>query len=323
MSNWRSFLRYDPLPALLSSEHRAIALFAARDLLGRSDARPEVLWDLPEAHKIVNRQQKDGSWKYSGGNARIRSSENYDQIETFRNLGYLIEMYGYDRRSPAVTKAAEFFFRYQTEDGDVRGILGNQYTPYYTAAIAELLIKAGFVKDDRIEKIFGWLGSIRQDDRGWAIPLRTQKKNLTIISRRSKLLEPDRSKPFSHMVTGVVLRAYAAHPKYRQSMDAHRAGELLLSNFFRKDNYPDRKSPEFWSRFSFPFWFTDLVSAMDSLTILGFPKDEPQIEKAIRWFVSHQAPSGHWNLHTVRNKRFESELWVSLAICRIIKRLYK
>jgi hypothetical protein len=62
---------------------------------------------------------------------------------------------------------------------------------------------------------------------------------------------------------------------------------------------------------------------MDSLTILGFPKDEPQIEKAIRWFVSHQAPSGHWNLHTVRNKRFESELWVSLAICRIIKRLYK
>ena len=284
--------------------------------------RPEDLWNLPDAQTIVHKQQKNGAWRYPGGSSRIRSMENYDQIETFRNLGYLVEMYGFDSTSPTITKAAEFFCRYQTEDGDIRGILGNQYSPYYTAAIAELLIKAGYAKDARMDKIFGWLASIRQDDGGWAIPLRTQKKNLAIILTRSKPLEPDRTQPFSHMVTGVVLRAYAAHPKYRKSREAHEAGALLLSHFFRKDNYPDRKGLEFWTRFSFPFWFTDLVSAMDSLTILGFPKDEPPIHKAIQWFISHQAPGGLWNLHTVRNKKLESDLWISLAICRILRRLY-
>ena len=143
-------------------------------------------------------------------------------------------MYGFDRRSPAVIKAAEFFYRYQTEDGDIRGILGNQYSPYYTAAIAELLIKAGYAKDPRMDKIFDWLGSIRQDDGAWAIPLRTQKKSLAIISTRSRLLEPDWSKPFSHMVTGVVLRAYAAHPKFRESREAQEAGELLLSTLLQE-----------------------------------------------------------------------------------------
>jgi hypothetical protein len=284
--------------------------------------RHEELWNLRDAQVIVHKQQNNGAWKYPGGSIGIRSRENYDQIETFRNLGYLVEMYGFDRRSPAITSAAEFFFRHQTENGDIRGILGNQYAPYYTAAIAELLSKAGYAKDARMDRIFGWLGSIRQDDGGWAIPLRTQKKNVAIISTRSKPIEPDRTRPFSHMVTGVVLRAYAAHPKFRKSREAQAAGALLLSHFFGQDNYPDRKSPEFWTRFSFPFWFTDLVSAMDSLTILGFPKDDAHMNKAIQWFISHQSPGGLWNLHTVRNKKMESDLWISLAICRILKRLY-
>ena len=322
MANWHSVLQYNPITPLLSSENKAVAFFTARDFLGNVDKSPEILWDLPEVQKIVKKQQHDGSWKYPGGNKNIRSQENYDQIETYRNLGYLVEMYGFDKSSSVITRAADFLFRFQTDKGDIRGIYGNQYTPNYTAGILELLIKAGYAKDPRIERALQWLTSMRQNDGGWAIPIRTLNKSLYIITTESKTLEPDRSQPFSHLVTGVVLRAFAAHRKNRNSYEAKEAGKLLLSHLFKKDNYADRVSPDYWLRFTFPFWFTDLISAMDSLSILGFPRDEPQIEKAVQWFVSHQQINGLWKLRILKNNKYMSDFWLSVAICRIIERLY-
>jgi squalene-hopene cyclase-like protein len=244
MSHWRSLLHDDPLPPLLSSGESAIALLTAQDLLEQTDVEVKTLWDLPEAKKIVSKQQPDGSWKYPGGNTNLRTAENYDQIETFRNVGYLVEMYRMNTSHTTVVKAADFLLSFQTDEGDIRGILGTQYTPYYTAAIVELLIKAGYADDQRIEKAFTWLTSMRQHDGGWALPLRTQHKKLDIIALNAQTLQPERSKPFSHLITGVVLRAYAAHQTYRHAVEANRAGKLLLSHFFKKDNYPDRSSSD-------------------------------------------------------------------------------
>jgi len=44
---------------------------------------------------------------------------------------------------------------------------------------------------------------------------------------RAETLQPDKTKPFSHLVTGVVLRAFAAHPMYRQLDEAKAALESL------------------------------------------------------------------------------------------------
>ena len=44
-------------------------------------------------------------------------------------------------------KAAEFLFQRQTTEGDFRGIYGTQYSPNYSAAIMELLIKSGYSDD--------------------------------------------------------------------------------------------------------------------------------------------------------------------------------
>lgn len=321
VNDWLSVFKYNPIPNLLSSNNEAIKFFANRDLLGINKQKIEKIWNLPAAQSIINKQQDDGSWEYPGGNQKVRSAENYSQIETFRNLGYLIEMYGYDRSNSVIARAAEFLFKFQTTDGDIRGILGNQYTPYYTAAIAELLIKAGYSNDDRIKKIFTWLKSIRQNDGGWAIPLRTRDQKLDIIAMNSATLEPDKSRPFSHLVTGVVLRAYAAHEDYSKLEEAKVAGQLLKSNFFKKDNYVDRGDHDFWLRFTYPFWFTDLISAMDSLSKLEFSRDDPQIKKAINWFISNQQSDGSWKLKTLKNKSIlQTDLWLDLAICRIIKR---
>jgi hypothetical protein len=267
-------------------------------------------------------QQSDGSWKYQGGEPNVRSKVNYNQIETYRTLGELIEKYGLNNSQRTIQRAADFLFGFQTEEGDFRGIYGNQYTPNYTAGIMELLIKAGYQEHPRIEKAFRWLLSIRQDDGGWAVPLRTRGFKLDAISMNGEAIQPDRSKPFSHLVTGIVLRAFAAHQTYRKSIEAKNAGKLLASRIFERDPYPDRNTVSFWTGFTFPFWFTDLLSALDSLTAIGFTADDAHISKGIKWLQSKQRPTGLWDLHILKGKDREINLWICLAICRVLKNLF-
>ena len=287
-------------------------------------SQQELLWSLPPVKKTIERQQEDGSWRYPGGKPSIRSEENYNQLETYRILGELVEKYGLDIGHKSITKAADYLFGFQTSDGDFRGIYGNQYTPNYSAAITELLIKAGYDADDRIEKGFQWLLSIRQNDGGWAIPMRTvsgkESGNIMKALNNPLTLKPDRTKPFSHCITGVILRAFAAHPRHRETHDAKRAGELLKSRFFKPDAYPDRKASSFWTGFSYPFWFTDLLSSLDSLSLLGFHKEEEGIKTALQWFVDKQQGDGLWNLHLLRGRDKDLPLWIALAICRVFKR---
>lgn len=327
MSEWRQQFKFDPISGLVNSGEKAVSYFAKRDLLEEHVESIQTLWQLPEALKIIDKQNSDGSCKYHGGKIDIRSQRNYNQLETFRILGVLIELYGFSRKHETVRNATDFLFGFQTSEGDFRGIYGNQYTPNYSAATMELLIKAGIYGDPRIEKGFRWLLKMRQNDGGWAIPMRTlsDKDSLTLTQalKRKTPVEPDRSKPFSHLATGVVLRAFAAHPKYRGVSAAKHAGELLKSRFFQPDKYPDRKAPIFWTGFAYPFWFTDLLSSLDSLSLLGFTRHDPNIDKALEWFVDRQQEDGLWTLKLLKTSRKNLNLWIDLAICRVFKRFYE
>ena len=316
--NWLKKFKYNPMESLQNFNAREINYFIEKDLLNIPKKEDE-LWNLPEVIKLINKQESGGFWKYPGGDKRFRS-EDYNQIETYRNFGILIEKYGLNKNHRAISNAAKYLFSCQTDIGDFRGIYGNQYTSNYSAGIMELLIKAGYEKDARIVKGFEWLLSIRQNDGGWAIPLRTRQRKLDIIVMEENAIEPDMEKPFSHMVTGVVLRCFAAHPEYRLMDEAKTAGKLLLSDLFKKDNYPERGTPEYWLKFTFPFWFTDLLSAMDTLSFIGFSGKEPQIKKALDWFIDSQQRDGLWKLKML--KKETTPYWLTLSICRVMQRFY-
>jgi hypothetical protein len=327
MSDWIRQFKFDPIPGLVNSENKPISYFARRDVLGERVEPVGNLWKLSEAQKIVDRQQDEGSWKYHSAKLDIRSQTNYNLLETYRILGVLVEEYGFTREHLAIQKAADFLFGFQTAEGDFRGIFGNQYTPYYSAAIMELLIKAGYGTDLRIERGVRWLLSIRQDDGGWAIPARTYggKDSITLMEamKKKEPIKPDRSKPFSHMVTGVVLRAFATHPKHRKTPEAKLAGDLLKSRFFTPDKYPDRKTADFWTKFSYPFWFTDLLSSLDSLSQLGFTSQDPDVKKALLWFLNRQQGNGFWKLGLLKTGKKDLSQWIALAICRVFKRFHE
>jgi hypothetical protein len=331
VDNWRKQLNFDPLPPLLASENKALQYFARRDLLGEQVDSIHCLWQLPEAQRILKKQLPDGAWPRTG--EKKHPAVNYRLIETWRQFRYLVEQYGFTREHPQAQKAAEFLFACQTQEGDIRGILANQYATYYTGAILALLIQAGYADDPRIEKGLQWLLAMRQDDQGWTIPILTHKLDRVtqyrLTSEYADPLEPDRSKPFSHNWTGMVLRAFAVHPNYRNSTAAGVAAHLLKSRFFQPDGYTSYQAAGYWVRFDYPFWWNNLVTALDSIAWIGLSSNDEQIKPALKWLADHQEENGLWKVSYAKlqekeketAKARETKLWVSLAICRVFKRL--
>lgn len=322
--NWLTILNSDPIKILLAQKDEALIYFVRRDLLEETVDPIETLWKLPESNRLIAKQGPDGGWKYPGKKYDPVSGTNYALIETYRSLGVLVDMYGFNREHPVLDKAAEFILKHQTDEGDIRGILGNQYMPYYHGAILELLIKAGHINDPRIKNGLDWLLSVRQDDGGWIVPAQ-------LIPANQKtgdfwLGEPfptDRSKPHAHLATGMVLRAFAAHSEYRLLPEVTAAGECLKTRFFKADKYNDRKTPGYWLKFQFPFWWANLLTALDTLYWLDFDANDEDISKGLSWFSSNQAEDGLWETrYGTGRKAARARSWVGLAVCRVLKYYY-
>jgi hypothetical protein len=321
---WQKQLRYNALPTLLAAENKAISYFARRELLGEKTALVQTIWELPQPQKILKKQLPDGRWEKAGRNKDIYPANHYALVETFKNLRTLVEQYGFTKDHPAILKAADYLFTFQTKEGDVRGFIGNQYAPYYTGYVLSLLIMAGYKDDPRIEKGLNWLLSIRQADGGWTIPMLTHKLDKAtqnkITGEFAEALQPDRTQPFSHNWTDMALRALAVHPVYRKLQGAVAAGRLLKSSFFLPDNYGSYHDPAYWTRFV--VWWPNLLTALEILQPLGFPATDPDIKKALDWFTGNQQPDGLWRIEqdkAVKDNHKEEQLWLSLRICRMLK----
>ena len=61
MERWKEHFKYDPLTPLILSKNEAILYFTKRDLLEERVKPIKMLWNLPSAIKIINKQQEDGS----------------------------------------------------------------------------------------------------------------------------------------------------------------------------------------------------------------------------------------------------------------------
>jgi hypothetical protein len=317
-------MRYDPIAPLLAAGDPSLAWAVGHDIFDEP-LEPQSLWEMPQVVHAMRRQCEDGSWAYHGGTSRIRSDANYAQIATYQQLLVLISKYRLDRRHPAIAGAADFLLGCQTREGDIRGIYGSQYTPNYTGDILGLLVAAGYQDDRRVLRGIDWLLSIRQDDGGWALPLRTvhaEPGGFTRVMKLEAPIQPDRSRPSSHLITGIALRALAAHPRYRHRPEARRAARLLASRFLQADHYADRGEPGYWTKLAYPFRWTDLASALDSVAIVGLHPSEPDVSRGLDWLLSHQRASGLWLTGYGKTKDALVNHWVTFGVARVFKRFF-
>ncbi|HEX6258925.1 MAG TPA: hypothetical protein VFZ48_05595, partial [Candidatus Saccharimonadales bacterium] len=99
------------------------------------------------------------------------------------------------------------------------------------------------------------------------------------------------------------------------------ATELLVSRFFQRDKYPDKNRVDDWTRFSFPFWQTDMLSSLDVVGIISPELSEgAEVARAKKWFIEHQQPNGLFTGHLLRDRYHDLQLWYSYAICRAFAR---
>ena len=335
--DWMNIFSHNPIESLLSSGNSAIIYFTKRDILGEPVEEVSILQELSAVQKIIKRQTSEGFWKSTSANRKKHPAQNYDLLETYRHTNILVHMYGLTREHLCMERAAEYLFSCQTDEGDIRGIIGEQYAPYYNGIIVSSLNHAGYAEDSRVERLIQWLLTMRQDDGGWVIGSpgcmgRYTKEELNTLTTQfvGTRQDFDKIQPFAHSGTGMVIRAFSTHPIFRNSLEAKKAAQLLASNFFKKDNYSSYQHPDNWVRFKYPFWWTDLISALDSVSLIGLPRDHEKVAEALEWFIEHQEPSGLWKIsysgihkNSENSKTRELQLWISLAILRIYKRYYE
>ena len=164
MRNWQNQLTFDPIASLLEKGNSAIRYFVERDLLNLEVNSIQNLWNLPEPTKILKKQLPDGSWPRTNKNQH--PAVRHELVDTWRQVNLLVGKYGFSRDHQQLQKAIEFLFSYQTEEGDFRGILANQYATYYTGANYGYHSKPDMKMIHEFEKCFQWLLSMRQDDGG-------------------------------------------------------------------------------------------------------------------------------------------------------------
>ena len=164
MKKWQKKFNQDPVVPLLESKNFSIKYFTKRDLLSEDIEPIETIWQLPQVEKILTKQQTEGFWKYPGKKVNQYPKHHYQLLQTWKEFRLLVERYEISKNHSAGEAAANFLFSCQTDEGDIRGMIGNQYATYYTGAIMAVLIKAGYVDDSRIELGFKWLLNMRQDD---------------------------------------------------------------------------------------------------------------------------------------------------------------
>lgn len=333
---WLNNLKYDPIQPLLDSNNTAVVLFAQQYLL--EDPQPELtetIYKLPEIQRMVKKQGEDGAWQPAKKNQQTSSGVNYALIETWKRFRFLVEQYELDRKYECVEKAADYVFSCQTGEGDFRGFLADQYAMYYTGALLALLIKAGYEDDPRVDKSFQWLLAARQDDGGWVANPLMASENISwaetrdLTSKANRTIEDwDKKKPFCINATGMVIRAFAVHSQYCQSEAAKTAANLLKQRFFTKNNYTSYQHKDNWLVFQYPYWWNNLVSALDAISLIVLDKNDEDIQEAVNWLLDHQQENGLWknsysNIHKnrVTSRTIEAGYWITLTICRILKRI--
>ncbi|HLN46563.1 MAG TPA: prenyltransferase/squalene oxidase repeat-containing protein [Candidatus Sulfotelmatobacter sp.] len=305
----------EAIKTLLDTDNEALTVFTKRNLLGE-EVDVEELWFLPQVERILKNQQSDGSWIYPNKKATLRSPTNYNQYQTYKTIAELVEFYGLNKKHDAIRKTAKYLFSFQTKEGEFRGIYGNQYSPNYSASITEFLIKAGY-GGIRIEKSLDWLLRMRHDDGGWAIPLRTRNRELEALNE-TETIEPDKTKPFSHLVTGIVLRPLSLVTSYRRKVKD--IGILLADRVFTKDKYSDRKGVEYWTKFTFPYHWTDILSTIDTLTLLGI-NNHPKIKEIMHWFEKHKQDNGIYEVNVMAGAKYtDIKYWITLQYLTVLRR---
>ena len=337
LSGWRARLASDPIPRLLREGTPSVLARVRRDLIDDSEApTAREIAGYREVQAVLRKMEGDGSYlprapeKGMGSERFAVCLATVRALDRLADLGLRVEDEG--GATPQLRKMAEVILASQASEGGIAD-LALAETPNARAKTVALhfhgwaisaLCRTGFEADPRVEKGFDLILSQRQDDGGWAWRgVRTDSA----------------ARPSSHLVTGMVLRAFASSSQRCTSREARRAAELLATRFLQPDRYEDRKAPFYWEILTEPRFYTDVLDALDTITSVGLGKENSGVRTAEAYLRSRQSSDGLWYPGTPvkgegprsagkvggkkagKDKDVADAIWLTLRVLVVLRRI--
>jgi hypothetical protein len=299
LSGWRARLASDPIPRLLREGSPSVIARLRRDLIDDSEAPGLAdVWEYAEVQALAKTIGRSGAVPPSAEEKALGSARFAAALAAVRMIDRLADLAvrAENGAAPApLERLVGFLLSSQEEDGGIADLtLGEmpksrakEVALHFQGWAVAALCRVGFEADPRVEKGFRYLLDRKQDDGGWAWRgVRTDSA----------------ARPSSHLITGMVLRAFAAAANLKTSREARRAAELLATRFLQPDRYPDRKEPVHWELLSEPRLYTDVLDALDTVTAIGLGKENSGVRTAEAYLRSRQASDGLWHPGLPANK---------------------
>lgn len=329
--SWVSELKYDPIRFLRSISYTPIRYLLERDILDAVVTDANTLWYEPFAQNIFATQTSTGNWPDPKRIEHLTSSMGFEILETYRNLSLLTFLFEFKRNHPNIDKAVSYLLSFQTDAGDFQKIYGNQHSIAYTAKILELLVKLGYEESLAVHKGYQWILQYQLEDGGWISPIflkAREKPDLEALMRQHSY-QMDQVKTLdsqigsSHVITAPILRALVTHSQYRNHPSTQKAVHFLLSRVNQPDPYPFHSEKSHWTDFSYPFLWADLLSLMDSCSLISIDPHLHVIQDVLHYFRESQNQDGSWNLFIENPDAIPFyDAWGTLLVTRIFKRFF-
>jgi hypothetical protein len=335
---WQKQLKGDSLSWLLEPDpvNPGVRYFALKDLLGKSEHDPEVVFARDEVMNsgpvpiILASQHTDGYWFKPGPGYSPRHRGT-----TWRLIQ--LALLGADGSDPCIQQACDYVLDHSRSDsggfsydgsrpGMVQCLQGN---------LVAALIELGCYQDERLQTALSWLA---RSITGEGIAAYTDKDS-SVRYYQSGNSAPGFVCAYNNQLPcawGAVKSMWALSNVPQIDRDeviesAIRSGlEFLLSSDPAKAEYPmgySQKPNNAWFKFGMPVGYScDILQALEVLSALGMAK-EPRLRPAIELLLKKQDENGRWKMENSYKwvdieTKGEPSKWVTLRALRVISQVF-
>ncbi len=350
--DWNSILKADPLDWLLEPENPSVRYFTLRDILDQPEKDSEVeeaktaIGCYEKISKIFSKQKPEGYWESAEYPYHPKYKSTYWQI-------MILSQMGLDKYDDRVRKACEYIFQFQLEEGGFstlreegakreymwvkkKALERGKGTPAFeiwaeekirenemsclTGNVVASMIRLGYANDERVKRALKWLVKIQNRDGGWLCPY-------------WKAHIKDTHSCFMGTITPLdAFSELSAENKTSETNAATARGVefLLMHRLFKADHHQFEVIKKAWLKFSFPWFFYDILRGLSVTTKLGYERDR-RIDNALEILLQKQNAEGKWILESTPSSRMHTSLepegkpskWITLHALKVIKAVYQ
>lgn len=330
---------------LLQNAVPPVRYWLLRQVIGKTERDTEVKGALEECAtyrpklKLLEKLRPDGTWPIPRNKKLAEDMGPGPPIGwTYRTMLwnlFTLSEYKTSRKERNVQAALDKLLSWQDDDGYIPGPWTDVFPlPYFNGYALYIMVRFGLEHDKRVQKLTEWLLSMQRHDGGWNLPFVMDVHYLPEYKamRMREFVELVRGRgwksfdlksltqfPSCPYVTMLTVWGLMQQKELAKSTAVRRGADFVLDRFFKKNPHPSYYMTEdHWTKLRYPYRFGSGLMALDILTELGYHKEDPRMDRPIRWLMSMRASDGLWSQSNRPHP--ERDQWISLIALRTLKR---